>query len=536
MDDNMSNTYENLTFELKWVSKDNFSKLIKIADYIGRKSGKSVYMINPQKCKLLSPSQFALILSALKSVLPPHIIEYLSDLRESIIRITLDGSDLVIKGLDKNASRLLSPYVRYDSKNNVYRAMPLFFKNIKDILSENGYKLKYNFPEWSLSEKPKPNFRLRKYQKEAYDAWISNDMRGVIALPTGAGKTHIALWAIAKIQERTLIVIPTIDLLNQWYDKIVTELGLTDVGLFGGGDRDIRSITITTYSSAYLNAELFADKFGFVVFDEVHHLPSPKYRIIAESLVAWKRMGLSATPEREDNLHLDLLQLVGPVVYRKTPSELKKQRHIAEFEVKRIAVPLDSEQRKEYKLLMQKYREALHMLGIPYSGKKALELLIMRSGKSKLAHDAIVWREKARKIALNSEAKIKLLEEILIANRRRKTLIFTKYTSIVNRISHTFGIPKITHKTKREERIKILDAFRKGKISKIVTSEVLDEGTDVPDANLGIIVSGTGSKRQFIQRLGRLLRPKDEPALLIELVTKGTIDSSLSSRRVKALE
>lgn len=520
-------------FSLRWIQKEKFSQLIKVADFIEKSGSRYIYRINNEKCKGLSKKEFKAVLESLKGIIPEEIIKKILDIREGIIEIKLDGSDLIIKNLGYFQS--IERYANFDSKNNVYRAQPYFFKNIIDFLKNEGFKVKYDLPNWKLDTPVQPKFRLKSYQREAYKKWKENNMRGIVVLPTGAGKTYVALWAISKIKERTLIILPTIDLLNQWKDKIMIELGINDVGLFGGGDKDIRQITIATYSSAYLNAELLADKFGFVVFDEVHHLPSPKYRIIAETLIAWKRMGLSATPEREDELHVELSQLVGPVVYRKSPTELQKQKHIARFEIKRIEVPLDPKYEQEYREFMYKYKEALHKLNLTMRSKADFERLILLSGRSKIAHDALVWREKAKKIALNAEPKLKILESILLGNKDKKILIFTKYTSIVNRISRMFGIPKITHKTKKDERREILSSFRQGKLSKIVTSEVLDEGTDVPDANMGIIVSGTGSKRQFIQRLGRLLRPKEESAILIELVTKGTMETHISSKRKKSI-
>jgi superfamily II DNA or RNA helicase len=147
------------------------------------------------------------------------------------------------------------------------------------------------------------------------------------------------------------------------------------------------------------------------------------------------------------------------------------------------------------------------------------------------ARDALSNLEKARRIALEASGKIDHVERLLTQHREAKVIIFSRYTRIVEAISHLLGIPLITHKTKAVERERILTAFKQGKYTKIVTGQVLDEGVDVPDASVGIIISGSGSQRQFVQRLGRLLRPQKEEAVLVELVTEGTIEDGLAQRR-----
>ena len=138
---------------------------------------------------------------------------------------------------------------------------------------------------------------------------------------------------------------------------------------------------------------------------------------------------------------------------------------------------------------------------------------------------------KARKLALNAEEKLKVLERLLEKHKGEKVIIFSRYTDVVDEISRRYLIPRITHETPRGERARILDMFRRGKVTKLATAEVLDEGVDVPDAEVAIIISGSGSPRQYVQRLGRLLRPKRRKAVLYELVTRETIDWLLSSKR-----
>jgi len=193
----------------------------------------------------------------------------------------------------------------------------------------------------------------------------------------------------------------------------------------------------------------------------------------------------------------------------------------------------------QYKQNMQRYHECIEALfGSSYYAI-SIEKLVMMSGKSPLAREALQARNMAASIALNSRAKLDELQEILAENKGVRTIIFTQHNSMVYDISGRFLIPFITHKTGKEERQDVLQRFKDGRYTAIVTSKVLDEGVDVPDAELGVIVSGTGSAREFIQRLGRLLRPsragtgEEKKARLIELVSAETREETVTSAKRK---
>jgi superfamily II DNA or RNA helicase len=246
---------------------------------------------------------------------------------------------------------------------------------------------------------------------------------------------------------------------------------------------------------------------------------------------------LTATYEREDSLHLDFPRLVGGIVYQSSVNELARDKHLASFTVEKRYVKLLPEEEIEYQKNYNQYLSYLHELGIRYS-QIGLQKLIMISGKNQYARNALLARNKALDIALNSQSKIEELRKILSENPDRKTIIFTQHNKLVYLISNKFLIPFITHKSSKQEREDALNGFRDGRYRALVTSKVLDEGVDVPDAELGIIVSGTGSKREFIQRLGRLLRikPNSKNAKLIEIVSSGTSEINTSVRRKQALK
>ena len=153
----------------------------------------------------------------------------------------------------------------------------------------------------------------RPYQTEALEAWRSQRGRGVVVLPTGSGKSHVALLAIDDKRRSTLVVAPTLDLVRQWYDLLITTFG-RPVGVVGGGEHDVQPLTVTTYDSLYLHAEHLGARFGLIVFDECHHLPGPAYSLAASAFLAPFRLGLTATPERNDGRGLEVL--IGPEAYR----------------------------------------------------------------------------------------------------------------------------------------------------------------------------------------------------------------------------
>jgi superfamily II DNA or RNA helicase len=197
----------------------------------------------------------------------------------------------------------------------------------------------------------------RPYQEEAVTAWSRQGGRGVVVLPTGAGKTVVALTVAARLGLRTLVVVPTIELLHQWRTGLAQKLGypLDEVGIVGGGKRTVRDLTVITYDSAAMPSRRL-DGFGLLVVDEVHHLPARAYRGIAGKVNAPFRLGLSATPERSDDGHEALGALVGPVVFRRSPAELSRDRYIASYKEKRIFVDLTSDEQIRYDQLMAEYK------------------------------------------------------------------------------------------------------------------------------------------------------------------------------------
>ncbi|HEU5437805.1 MAG TPA: DEAD/DEAH box helicase [Ktedonobacterales bacterium] len=426
-----------------------------------------------------------------------------------------------------------------DRRGRCWRARPFDFPRLRDALTAHGaYAVHVAFDEHPLLPvAPELAVTPRPYQEEALIAWRAAEYRGVVVLPTGAGKTVLGALAIADLGLRSLVVVPTIDLLRQWQAALLHALGLPaeQVGVYGGGEHAIAPITVITYESAQLHPELLR-RFGLLVFDECHHLPAPTYRQIAEGAFTPYRLGLSATPERGDQEHLALAQLIGPEVYRRAPEELAAARYLAAYDEHRLGVSLAPEDQARYEAARETYRAYLRRHRITITSPADFQRKVLwAAARDRGAREAMLaWRE-ARALALNAPAKLALLEEIFARHAAERVLVFSEFNSVVAAIGERFALPTITHKTPAEERRAILERFRDGRYTKLASGRVLNEGVDIPDCGVAVIVSGTATRREYIQRLGRVLRPKETRAVLYELVTEGTSEERVSERRREAL-
>lgn len=426
------------------------------------------------------------------------------------------------------------PHTTWDERSSCYRCLPIFYKDLIAYLTIS--KLAYR--DAVLDLPPMPTLtcevNLRDYQKDAFHAWLRT-RTGIVVLPTGAGKTIIGIKAIAVLKVPTLVVVPTLELVQQWR-RAIEKLLQVEVGIYTGEAHIVKPVTVATYDTAYLRAEELGNRFLFLLFDEVHHLPSPGYASIAELFVAPFRLGLTATFEREDGRHTELERLVGGKVYEISIDRLKGT-HLAEYTTRKIVTDLTDEERHEYEQYHAVFTNFLKAKRILLKSPQNFRLLVMRSGRDPQAREALLARNRAREIALNSRSKLDSLAEILKKHSGERMIIFTEHNSLVHLISREFLIPAITHTTSKEERAEILDNFRSGKYTTIVTSKVLEEGIDVPEASVGVILSGSGSKREYKQRLGRILRKQEgKRAVLYEIVSKGTTEIGISRRRRREAE
>lgn len=456
------------------------------------------------------------------------------------LELTFQGGTLRLSGLgpargddetpDERLSALPSSAV-WDTREQVFRMPAIDYAEL--ILGLRASKTKIPLRDQArayatLALECKVQNALFPYQKEALDTWIKYRSRGVVVLPTGAGKTYLATVAILSKQRSTLVVVPTLDLVNQWYDVLCAAFGVP-VGIVGGGYHEVLDLCVTTYDSAHLHMDRMGNRFGLIIFDECHHLPSASYALAARMSLAPFRLGLTATPERSDGRAYS--DLIGPIVYRKDISELSGE-YLASYEVIRLDVPLSSEEREAYENERSIYIDFLRANGIRMATPEGFGRFILLASQSDTGRRALAAYRRHRALALAAPGKLSLLARLLHTHRNDRTLVFTEDNATVYQISRRFLLPAITHQSKVKERSFVLSAFNEGKYTAVVTSKVLNEGVNVPKANVAIVLSGSGSVREHVQRLGRILRKAEgKNAILYELVAAGTTEERVSERR-----
>jgi superfamily II DNA or RNA helicase len=459
------------------------------------------------------------------------------------MRLSFDDGTLLLEDAPDTV-----PYAEWDDRVDEYRAQAQHYRDIRQWATESDGQATLEestatvakledearaYSEFYLT--PSVAIEPRDYQQDALSAWQDNNRQGSVVLPTGSGKTFLAVQAIADAGVSTLVVVPTIDLMNQWHATLTNAFGdqLPDgVGVLGGGSHEIADITVTTYDSAYRYINEYGDQFALLVVDEVHHLPAPTYQQIPEMTIAPYRLGLTATYERADGAHEELEDLLGTVVYREEVDELAGE-FLSEYETIHLQVGLTDDERTTYDEEYQIYRDYVDSHDFDLWKENGYAEFLKRTSYDPQGRRALIAKQRAEKIARTAEKKLDTLDNLLKRHYDDRTIIFTANNEFAYEISQEFVVPCITHQTETEERTEILERFRTGEYSMLATSQVLDEGIDVPSANVGIILSGSASKRQYAQRLGRILRPTDDrqPARLYEIITEDTMETYVSERR-----
>ena len=381
---------------------------------------------------------------------------------------------------------------------------------VKDeVPLSDGEPLEIELKQICSSNKP---LVIRDYQKEAAKALVGDKGKGTgfgtIVLPCGAGKTIVGMQIMDLLKTSTLIITTNISAVHQWIDELFDKTNLTkeQIAEYSGENKEIKPVTVATYqvltwrpdkTGPYPHFSLFHERaWGLIIYDEVHMLPAPVFRVVAE-LQAVRRVGLTATLVREDGQEGHVFSLVGPKRYDVPWKELERDRWIATAECIEVRIDLDP------------------AVEIKYAVASA--------------------REKHR-IASENIKKIEVVKKIINKFTEDKILVIGQYIDQLNEIAQTLNAPIITGKTATEQRDKIYGDFRNGKIKVLVVSKVANFAIDLPDASLAIEVSGTfGSRQEEAQRLGRILRPKDRTSRFFTLITRNTVEEEFGSNRQKFL-
>ena len=381
---------------------------------------------------------------------------------------------------------------------------------VKDeVILTDGEPLDVSLRETTLSGK---SLEIREYQKKSAVALIGDKGPGTgfgtIVLPCGAGKTIVGMTIMDLLKTSTLIITTNISAVHQWIGELLDKTNLTadQIAEYSGESKEIKQVTVATYQvltwrptkeGPYPHFSIFHQRpWGLIIYDEVHMLPAPVFRVVAE-LQAVRRVGLTATLVREDGCEGYVFSLVGPKRYDVPWKELERDNWIASAECIEVRIDLPAFKEIEY---------------------------------------AVASVREKHKIASQNKEKNEIVKEIVELYPQDKILVIGQYLEQLDKIAKLLNCPIITGKTPNSERDKIYDDFKKGVIRVLVVSKVANFAIDLPDASLAIQVSGTfGSRQEEAQRLGRILRPKERKARFFTLITRNTVEEEFGSNRQKFL-
>lgn len=381
---------------------------------------------------------------------------------------------------------------------------------VKDeVPLREGEPLNINLREETSNGKP---LTIREYQEEAAKSLVGDKGPGTgfgtIVLPCGAGKTVVGMTIMSMLKTSTLIVTTNISAVHQWIEELLDKTDLTkdDIAEYTGENKEIKPVTVATYQvltwrpnkeGDYPHFKLFKERdWGLIIYDEVHMLPAPVFRVTAE-IQAIRRVGLTATLVREDGCEGYVFSLVGPKRYDVPWKELEISGWIADAECIEVRVDLPMEKEIDY---------------------------------------AVADSRSKHRIASENPAKVELVEELVKRFPEDKILIIGQYIDQLHQIAEMLKVPIITGKTKNSERDVIYQQFRNGDIRVLVVSKVANFAIDLPDASMAIQVSGTfGSRQEEAQRLGRILRPKNRKARFFSLISRSTVEEEFGANRQKFL-
>jgi len=445
------------------------------------------------------------------------------------MRLLFDRGTIVLHDLPSSLDPSIIPGVLWDPRIAAWRAPGRLAYPLASELRRRDVRLS-DRPHPQLS--PPTGFQpvaLRPYQQAAFDAWHEAGRRGIVVLPTGSGKTRIAFAALAATRTPALCLVPTRALLQQWANELGKYYG-GPIGCLGDGQRSLAPITVATFASAYRNMALLGDRFGLLIVDEAHHFGNARHDEALDMAIAPLRLGLTATPPAPGPTLQRLSTLIGPVRFELKISELPEDS-LAPFD--RITQPLwlEPEEQRTYDDLRTLYRGAFAAFRITHPVAKWDDFIRIAANTDSGRRAIAAWRSCQRLLAF-PRCKQQALATWLQRLSDRKTLIFVADNDTAYRVAREHLLMPLTCEIGRRERSVMLEHFRSGKIRALVSAQVLNEGLDVPDADVGIVVAGRGGEREHTQRVGRLLRPSDgKRALVVELVVQQSTEVQNADKR-----
>jgi superfamily II DNA or RNA helicase len=450
------------------------------------------------------------------------------------MRLSFDRGTLLIDEPAAAARPGSLPGVLWDPRVRRFRAPAWRYRDLQAALRNRGVP----FEDGVLARpaaQPRAAWKpieLRPYQQAALLAWRGANSRAVLVLPTGSGKTRIACAAMALASSRALCLVPTRALLHQWHDEIERHYS-GPVGCIGDGKRRVEDVSVTTFESAYRTMSRLGRRFELLVVDEVHHFGCAVRDEALEMCAAPLRLGLTATPCRGDPA-ARVEELVGPTVYETAIGDLAG-RWLADFDVVVLRLRLDTEERARYEMEIAAFRKVHRRFREMELGGSWQQFVAAASRSDEGRKALAAWRQARRMLAF-TRAKRETLHSLLRQHHQNKVLVFTWDNETAYQIAREHLVMPITCDISRREREQALSWFRSGQLRALVSAQVLNEGIDVPDADVAIVVGGALGEREHVQRVGRLLRPRDgKRAVVYELVTIATTETRQSARRRRGL-
>jgi superfamily II DNA or RNA helicase len=425
------------------------------------------------------------------------------------------------------------PGLVWDPRVALFRAPAFRYLEVLDALRARGLPCTDQVAPATV---PQPaawqRLSLRPYQQAALLSWELADRRGLVVMPTGSGKTRVAVAAMAASGGRTLCLVPTRALLQQWLVQLAAAYA-GPIGCLGDGQRAVEAVTVSTFESAYRLMPRIGNRFDLLVVDEAHHFGVGVRDEALEMCTAPQRLGLTATPPDASAMHR-LNQLLGEIAYQIGVGDLTGS-YLADFDLVVVPLGLSPVERDSYDAdnrLFSELNRRFRQL-YPHGTWQELVSVASQSAEGRAALGA--WRRSRRLLGF-THAKARAVGTLLARHRGSRVLVFTADNAAAYAIAQQQLIMPMTCDISRAERERALECFRRGELTALVSARVLNEGIDVPDADVAIVVGSALGEREHVQRVGRLLRPAPgKRAVVYELVTAATSEVWRAAARRRAL-
>jgi superfamily II DNA or RNA helicase len=449
------------------------------------------------------------------------------------MELRFDRGTIVLRDPPKELDFANAPGVLWDPRVNAHRAPASKYPALKRWLLQSGAQFQDFLPPPRPAQESWSDVALRPYQEAALSAWELGQRRGVVALPTGSGKTRLALAAMHRTRLSALCLVPTRVLLDQWLREI-SGLYRDPVGCYGDGVRRWAPLTVATFESAYRHMDQLGDRFDLLVIDEVHHFGGGLRDETLEMSIAEARLGLTATPPRDASAAARLTELVGPTVFELAVADLAGG-YLASFDAITLYLDLAPKERAAYTSLAAVFNGVYADFRWTAPDGSWADFTRNSACTSEGRRALSAWRQMRRLLAF-THAKRQALDGLLGRHRHSRVLIFTADNETAYAIAREHLVMPLTCDITRQERDDVLERFRRGDLRTLVSARVLNEGLDVPDADVAVIVGGALGEREHVQRVGRLLRPSEgKRAVVYELVTRNTLEVGQARRRRQGL-